>query len=62
MAQKSTTFIKITNQEVYDKLMSIEDKLDKYHTDSLVTKKIAWGALTISTFLAGTAIVWAMGG
>lgn len=54
----NTTFIKITNRDIYDKLIEIENNVQKTNGKVKLNKWIATTALSLIIIYIGGALVW----
>lgn len=53
-----TTFVKIGNREVYNKLLKLEEKIDSILNESKWAKRVAYAAITVACFAVTICIAY----
>jgi len=53
-----TTFLKITNKDVYDKLCIIENKMERQTRKAIISFWMASTALTLDLIIIGVLMRW----
>ena len=59
MTNGNNTFIRITNRDIYDKLMGIEETLTQQESRIAFSKKLALLSISLSISLILIVVVWA---